>query len=208
MIRILALFAVIISGGCSTIPSSPAPHAHKYAIQILEVDVPVELPATEYIRYKTKPHSDSHAIEELIIAPDAKVHEHPIVYAEVGVPIILDQTKPRSFVEDFMIEGGSVKTKKKDYQLGTRIEVTLNDVDRELVSFRINVSTKQLKGYDTIEAADKKVKMPVFSEKQIDTDLQYAVNAWASLGSIDGTSHGDKNDFRKHYAIKVIPPAN
>ncbi len=206
MLRILLVFALLTSIGCSTIPSSPEPHADKYAIQILEVDMPVGLSTKDYIQYEPGSRPGSQHVEKIMLDPDAKVYEHPLVYADVGTPTILDQTEARSFVEDFTIEGGKVKTSKKGYQLGTRIEVTLKDADRQQVSFHINLETKKLKGYDTIEAAGQKVKMPVFSEKQINTELQQAVNAWTSLGSIDGTSHGDKNDFRKYYAVRIIPP--
>jgi len=201
---ILSLISSILVSGCSTVPSEPTPHDHKYTVQILEIDIPLKSPTTEWVKYDSDLKKSD--VEDNILDPDAKIFEYPIIYAKIGIPEIIDQTKEVFFVRDFTIEGGKAKTQKGTQKLGTTIKVTLDEFDNETVSFHIDLHTKNLKGYDTMEVAGAKVKIPVFSKRQITTALKHNLNSWIDLGSVEGTEHGDKESFQKQFVMKIIPP--
>jgi hypothetical protein len=201
---ILSVISSILVFGCSTIPSEPTPHDYKYTVQILEIDIPLKSLTIEGVKNDSGLKESD--IEERILNPDARVFEYPIVYAEIGISEVINQTKEVSFIHDFIIEGGKAKTQKETQKVGTIVKVTLDEVDAETVSFHIDLHTKNLAGYETIKVAGSKVKIPVFSEKQITTTLKHKVNSWIYLGSVEGTERKDKERIQKQFVMRIIPP--
>lgn len=208
---ILGLISTTLISGCSTLPSSPTPHVQKHTVQILELDIPVPDSLTfiwTVVGNQISVSSINQEVEEAIQDPDTKIHEYPLLYAEMGVPLTLDQTTTASFVDDFTVMNGKASTVKKPHQIGTFIELTLTDATNGVVSCEINLRTKKLKGYEPNHVAGAKVKIPFFTEKQIKTKMLVSLDSWTSLGAIEGTLDGKKGKFRKQFAIKIIPPSN
>ncbi len=147
-------------------------------------------------------------IENAIQDPDTKIHEYPLLYADLGIPVTLDQTTTASFVDDFTVMNGKASTMKKLHQIGTFIELTLTDPTNGVVSCELNLSTKKLKGYEINQTAGAEIKIPVFTEKQIKTKMLVSLDSWTSLGAIEGDVMRKEGIFRKQFAVRIIPPSN
>jgi hypothetical protein len=227
---IISLLTGTVICSCSTPLSTPVAHDHKYTVQILELEIPDEPIGFEWTLYGEGNISGSGSlsmeqgassivlsqqennsskildIERLIAESDAQAYEYPIVHAAVGIPETIIQTKPASLTEDFHIENGKVILKKKTYQLGTTIDLTISEVGRDTVSYHIDLRTRKLKGYNAISIASEKIKMPVFSERQINTEIEQPLNCWYSIGSAEGSMHTDKGRISKQFVVRIVPP--
>lgn len=205
-IWILSLITVTFISGCSTIPSTPTPHLHAYSFQILEVDIPLSTLKSERNVHKSNSSLASQNIESLFKAPKVQLYEYPIIYAELGKPAYLEKIIHASFVADFIVVDGEAKTQEAGYKLGTTIKITLDYVNSEVASFSIDLGTKNLKGYDTMNAAGAEIQIPVFFEKQLVTSMQHKLNSWMSLGVIEDINRKKGETIRKYFAIRIIPP--
>ncbi len=201
---ILSLIITAIIAGCATIPSEPEPHQHKFTIQILEIDTPVKSPGTDWVALESK--FEKPDIENDILNPDSEIVEYPIIYAEVGVPAVSDKTKEVSLVSDYSVQNGKVKAQKEIQKLGTTIQVVLKKVEHDTALFDLNVHSKKLKGYDRLPLGGKKVKIPVFEEKQITTEFHHMLNTWIDLGALESHRNDNNTNLRKRFALKIIPP--
>lgn len=205
-IWILGLITVTFLSGCSTIPSTPTPHLHAYSFQILEIDIPLSTLRSEWNVHKSNSSLAGQNVESMFKAPKVQLYEYPIIYAELGKPAYLEKITNVSFVEDFIVVDGKAITQEAGYKLGTTIKITLDHVDRDVASFSIDLGTKNLKGYNTIDAAGAKIQIPVFFEKQLVTSMQHELNSWMSLGAIEDINRKKGKTIRKYFVIRIIPP--
>ncbi|MDF7806967.1 hypothetical protein P4E94_05915 [Pontiellaceae bacterium B12219] len=199
---ILSLITVTLLAGCSTLPSTPSPHLRAYSFQILEIDVPL---STQLVFPSTQSLADQN-IETVFNAPKVRLYEYPLMYAEPGDTVSLEEVKKVSFVEDFIVIDGKAKTQEAVYKLGTTIIISLEDVERGIASFSIDLGTRDLKGFNSIYMAGAEIDMPVFYDKQLITSLRHELNSWKSLGAIEDFTPGKNGTYRKYFALRIIPP--
>jgi hypothetical protein len=122
--------------------------------------------------------------------------------------VISDQTKPVSLADDFSIEGGKVVLIKKTHDLGITIKVSLIRVENETATFSIDVRNKEIKGFDDVVVGSSKVKIPVFNENQIKTEMFHVLNGWVCLGgSANSPAYsGDKKELNTYFCMRIMPP--
>jgi hypothetical protein len=203
---ILGLLTVTLIAGCSTLPSTPPPHLHAYSFQTLEIDVPLSTLQSGWQVYPPNMSSADQDIENLINAPRVRLYEYPLIYAEPGSTVSLEEVKKVSLVADFIVVDGKAITQEAVYKLGTTITISLEEVKNGVASFSLDLGTRDLKGFNTIYMAGAEIDMPVFFDKQLVTSMQYELNSWMSLGAIEDVTPKKGGTFRKYFAIRIIPP--
>ena len=194
MKSILGLAAIAVLVGCSTMPSDPKPDAHRYAVQIIEVEGPL-------------PSSD--ALNNSFVFKNSDCYEYPISYAEIGVALTNDQTEAISLPEDYRVVDGVVIAEEKTYPLGCFIELLIHRVEQDKVSCYLTFSRQVLKGFDEYVMVDgEKAQMPVLSKHQFTSDLNVPLNVWTALGGLPGTwgAHEQHSNHNPHFAVRIIPP--
>lgn len=205
-IWMLSFIAITLITGCSTLPSEPTPHIHAYSFQVLEIDVPLHALQSGWNASPSSSSLTDPSAESLFNAPKVQIYEYPIILAEVGSRVHLEQIKKDTYVADFNITDGKVITQEAVYKLGTTIELTLDDIENGVASFSIDLSTRNLKGFDTISMAGEEIRMPVLFEKQVVTSMRQELNSWMSLGAIEDITRKKDKTFRKYFVLRIIPP--
>ncbi|MDZ8120210.1 hypothetical protein [Pontiella agarivorans] len=213
---ISVLFAAFIINGCSTPPSNPAPHENKYTVQILELKVSVKPPHYTFrnIDHETQLGTSilfslGHTvdkIEDTLSDPETHIIEYPVIRTGLNTPCSLNETKPVSLTENFILKNGKIKLIKKNYPLGTTIDLNLIETKADHITYQIDLKIKRLKGSQPMTIAEQTVHMPVFSEKQLDTEIQQSFGKWVSLGTLDKFKDPDNQRFSIQYAVRILPP--
>jgi hypothetical protein len=203
---ILSFITVTLISGCATLPSTPTPHLRAYSFQILEIDAPLNMLPSGWHVYPPSSSPANQNIENLINAPEARLYEYPIMCANLGDTVSLEEIKKISLVADFIVVDGQAITQEAIFKLGTSITITLDDIIDGVASFSINFGTRDLKGFDTIYMAGAEIDMPVFFDKQLVTSMRHELNSWMSLGAIEDITRKKSGPFRKYIAIRIIPP--
>jgi len=229
---ILSLFVASLISGCSTTPSSPKPHKIKYTFQCLQVTSPdlliqeltfgfdTNAVAGNYGQLKKdnlfgKQHVTTPAsitlthtqFEELIKRPNVEIAEFPIVYAGLGESVTNDQTKSVSLPEDYdIVDGKAVVVKEKIIKLGYSVAVTIDKIENGAISYHLNASHLELRGFDEYKTENGiSVKMPFFERRSVDTNLTQKPNSWLVMGGlIDEKPDGKKVNMM--IFVRIIPP--
>ncbi|MDF7798779.1 hypothetical protein P4C99_04855 [Pontiellaceae bacterium B1224] len=205
-IWILSLIAATLISGCTTLPTEPTPHLRAYSFQVLEIDVPLSGLQSGWKGYPSNSSLADPTIENLLSAPKVRLYEYPIICANLGDTVSLEEIEKVSLVADFIVVDGQAVTQEAIFKLGTSIKITLEDVVDGVASFSIDLGTRDLKGFDTIHMAGAEIDMPVFFDKQLVTSMRHELNSWMSLGAIEDITHKKSGTFRKYFAIRITPP--
>jgi hypothetical protein len=204
--------------GCSTTPSSPNPHPEKYTFQVIEIEIPEDLPeyhnkddqmmGHEFSKGSNIPTSliiPNRDLETILQHPEAKITEYPVVAAGLGESVMNDQTKSVSMPEDYDIVDGKAVAKEKICKLGFSVSVTVDKIENGAVSYHLNASHQELVGFDEYKTEGGLVKMPFFNKRAVDTDLTQISNSWICFGGlVDERSDGTK--INQMIAVRIIPP--
>ena len=190
---ISSLFVVALISGCSTPPSTPTPHMEKYTFQVIHIEIPEATFQT--------PLPD---VEELIQYPNAKISEYPIVLAGLGESVTNDQTKSVLMPEDYDIVDGELIAKEKIVKLGYSTSITVDKIENGVVSYHLNASYQELKGFDEHKTEGGIAKMPFFNRRAVNTNLTQQPNSWVSMGGLVDETNGEKISL--FIGIRIIPP--
>lgn len=203
---ITCLFTIVAISGCATnsstpsaiytrIPKTPEPHAGKFAVQFVKVELQNNVGFDP---------SYPKSVERIYQNPSNEITEYPILYVGTGVAVTNDQTKTVVLPEDFNIVDGKAVPNEKSYKLGFDMAVTISKVENDRASLKLNFNQCDLKGYDVIVAEGGiEVHMPQFKLGSMNTDVSIKLGGWVVLGGI-GENPDDKKGSSTLYLIRVI----
>jgi uncharacterized protein YceK len=200
--NLIVITAWVLLSGCSSTPETPKPEESKYALQIVEAHVP----SAFFMSFSTLPY-DSEVINEILISPDIKRREYPIVYAGMGEVAVVDQTTTRMLPEDYSIVDGEVVAHEKEHKLGTYISAEILEAKEEATTIAFNFKFKQLIGYDTHSLDDKtSIDMPMFQARELNPKkLTLAHSTWLTIGGLTNRD-SEGNEYTWVFLIRIIPP--
>jgi hypothetical protein len=218
---IICLFAGALISGCSTIPSTPKPHPEKYTFKIIGVEIPeitFQTPDAEIcdplweienpeLGFRPVPlGSPLPPAETIINNPNAKIITDTIVIAGLGESVTNDQTKAVSLPESWEVVDGKVIVKEKMIKLGDSVAITVDKIENGEISYHLNARYNKSVGFTEYPMEKgSSVKMPVFKNRSIDTNLKQAPNSWIGLGCLSSkNSDGEKITFMM--CVRVISP--
>lgn len=107
--------------------------------------------------------------------------------------------------EDYDVVDGELIAKEKIVKLGYFTSVTIDKIDKGVVSYHLNASYQELKGFDEHKTEGGIAKMPYFTRRAIETNLSQQLNSWVSMGGlVDARSNGEK--MSSFLGVRIISP--
>ena len=193
------LFAVALISGCSTTNLSLKPHPEKYTFQVVGIELPAEA-------LRDKNRITSSDADKIIQHPDAKIIEYPVVVAGRGESVTNDQTKSASFPENWEVVDGEPVIKEKMIKLGHSVTISFDELEDGVISYNLEARYNKLAGFNEYPMEKgSSVKMPIFKNRSIDTNLKQGPNSWISMGNVI-SKNPDGEQIAFIMCVRVIPP--
>jgi hypothetical protein len=199
---LIGIASLVFISGCSTSPSSSKPEEGKYAVQIIEA----QIPSSSSISKSDLPYGPE-LVNEILRSPDIKRKEYPIAYADMGETAIVDQTTSKMLPDDYSMEDGKVVAHEREHKLGTYFSAEILEAKENATTIALNFKFKQLAGYDTYSLDDKaNVIMPMFQTRSMNnTKITLENSKWMTMSGLVNRD-SDGNEYTWIFLVRIIPP--